>query len=267
MTRTLTPTTGSTTTGSTTSGPSTAERRAAAHRIRQHFDGFAPAYDATAFAGAGMAHLSRRDLDVVSGAAALALDRVAVGTVPRACDVGVGTGRISAHLQAYGFDVTGVDASTEMLARAADRLEGATLVQGSLADRLPVDDGSADLVTCLRVVKYLPGWRGAIAELARVAAPGGIVCFDLANARSAARFGYPEGMVWPTTHRAALSAIAAAGLDVIEVRPGVHLPDPLWRAASAPATSRLVRAGEAVASAVGGRHGARSWTFVTRRAG
>lgn len=247
--------------------PTTDERRAAAHRIRSHFDGFAPAYDATAFAGAGMAHLSRRDLDVVSGAAALALDSVAVGAVARACDVGVGTGRISGHLQTYGFEVTGIDASTEMLALAADRLAGATLVQGSLADRLPVDDESADLVTCLRVVKYLPGWRGAIAELARVAAVGGIVCFDLANARSAARFGYPEGMVWPTTHREAVDAIAAAGLDLIEVRPGVHLPDPLWRAATAPAASRIVRAGEAVASAVGGRHGARSWTFVARKLG
>lgn len=254
-------------TTTTPPGPTTDQRRDAAHRIRRHFDGFAPAYDATAFAGAGMAHLSRRDLDVVSGAAALALDSVPAGAAARACDVGVGTGRISGHLRSFGFDVTGIDASTEMLARAADRLGDVTLLQGSLADRLPVPDGSADLVTCLRVVKYLPGWRGAIRELARVAAVGGIVCFDLANARSAARFGYPEGMVWPTTHRAAIDAIGAAGLDLIEVRAGVHLPDPLWRAAVAPVASRVVRAGEAVAAAVGGRHGARSWTFVTRRVG
>lgn len=241
------------------------ERAAAAAAIRDHFDGFAPDYDATAFSGAGMTYLSRRDLDVVAGAAAIALGTVPPGTTPRACDVGVGTGRISAEVTRLGFDVTGIDASPGMLARAARRLPDATLLEGSLAERLPVESDWADLVTCLRVVKYLPAWRDAIAELARVAVAGGIVCFDLANARSAARFGYPEGMVWPATHREALDAIDAAGLDVVEVRPGVHLPDPLWRAAGRPAAAAVLRRGQAVASSVAGRHGARSWTFVTRK--
>lgn len=253
------------TTNRSTTNRTTTDRSTAAAAIRDHFNDFAPDYDATAFDGAGMTYLSRRDLDVVAGAAALALGNVAPGVTARACDVGVGTGRISAEVTRHGFDVTGIDASTEMLARAARRLPEATLVEGSLAGRLPVEGGWADLVTCLRVVKYLPAWRDAIVELARVAAVGGIVCFDLANARSVARFGYPEGMVWPATHRDALDAIAAAGLEVVEIRSGVHLPDPLWRAADAPAAAAVLRGGQAVASTVAGRHGARSWTFVTRK--
>lgn len=237
---------------------------AADRRIRDHFDGFAPEYHSAAFSGAGMGHLSSLDLAVVRRAATLA----AIATArPKACDVGVGTGRISSELLRLGFELVGVDASEGMLAQAAPVLPGATLRHGSLAEQLPVDDNDVDLVTCMRVVKYLPDWRGAIGELTRVARPGAIVCFDLANAHSPARVGYPKDMVWPSTFREATAAIDAAGLDLLEMRPGVHVPDPVWRIARTDRAASLVRAGETVAATALGRHGARSWTFVCRKRG
>jgi SAM-dependent methyltransferase len=248
---------------STTAAPLTDDEltAAAARAIADHFDDFAPDYHLAAFDGAGMQHLSHLDLDNVDRALAL----VPPGDGRRACDVGVGTGRISSRLLAAGFELRGVDASTGMLEQARRRLPSADLVHGSLAERLPVADGWADLVTCLRVVKYLPDRAAAVAELARVARPGGIVCFDLANARSVARFGYPAGMVWGSVYGDALAMIDAAGLDIVEVRPGVHLPDPMWRRASTERGLTVARAAETAVARPLGRHAARSWTFVTRR--
>jgi len=242
--------------------PSAADVAVAQERIREHFDEFAPDYHRAAFSGAGMAHLSDLDLAAVRAAAGYVDAR---DGALQACDVGVGTGRISGELLRLGFELVGVDQSPGMLVRAAEALPDARLLRGSLAGRLPVDTDHADLVTCLRVVKYLPDWRAAIAELSRVARPGGVVCFDLANAHSPARLGYPTGMVWPVTFADALTAIAAAGLDLIDVRAGVHVPDPLWRRARTSGANSAVRAIETSVSAVFGRHGARSWTFVCRK--
>lgn len=232
--------------------------RRAEQRIAEHFDEFAPTYHAAAFDGAGMCYLSQLDLDAVGRAADLAGSGGAL-------DVGVGTGRISSAVLARGFELTGVDASQGMLEQAAPLLSGATLLHGSLADHLPVKESSFELVTCMRVIKYLPRWALAISELARAAKPGGVVCFDLANTYSPAQLGYPKGMVWTSSYREALSAIEAARLDVVEVRPGVHLPDPIWRASKTPGRLRAARLGESVVAHAAGRHGVRSWTFITRK--
>lgn len=238
----------------------TATSNDAQRRITHHFDDFAPTYHRSAFDGAGMAALSERDLEVIDRACSLA------GDGGSACDVGVGSGRISARVAGRGFEMCGVDASSGMLTQARARLgPGAVLVNASLAERLPLTSANFDLVTCLRVLKYLPNWPAAVRELARVAVPGGVVCFDLANQRSVARFGYPSGMVWPTTLRAARTAIGDAGLELVEVVPGAHLPDPAWRSARGPRAAQVVGTAESLITRGAGVHGARSWTFVARR--
>lgn len=232
----------------------------AQHRITEHFDDFAPTYHKTAFSGAGMAELSRRDLDIVDRAAALARPGGS------ACDVGVGSGRISERLIHHGFEVCGVDASTAMLETARERLGNEMrLVLAALPEPLPLPSASFDLVTCVRVLKYLPDWAGGIAELARLAVPGGIVCLDLANRRSPARRGYPTGMVWPATHSEAIAALSAAGLAPIECIAGAHLPQPLWRGAHRPLTARALATADRICNQALGKVAARSWTFITRR--
>jgi len=235
----------------------------------RRFDGEAPAvaayfgeqgerYDRRAFGGRGMAHLSERDLRVVRAAA----EAVPPGD---ALDVGVGTGRIGTELLAAGHRLTGVEASPRMIEVAARRLPGATLVEADLPGPLPLPDAAFDVVTCLRVLKYVRSWQRAIAELARLCRPGGVVCFDLANERSVAAFGYPPGMVWPVRLTDARTVIRAVGLTVVDLSPGVHLPDPVWRAASTARTAALARAAEGVVATVARSHGARSWTFTCRR--
>ena len=119
-------------------------------------------------------------------------------------DVGTGTGRAAIALARRGALVTGVDASSEMLAvarrRAADRGVAVTFVRGD-AHALEFPDRSFDVVVCLRVLMHTPDWRRALAELCRVA-------------RSRVVFDYPA-----LASAAALQALtrrvaAAAGSDV-----------------------------------------------------
>jgi ubiquinone/menaquinone biosynthesis C-methylase UbiE len=88
-------------------------------------------------------------------------------------DVAGGTGIVSAALAEAGFDVVVADVSTGMLRLAADRLPGRVLA--AAADRLPLRDGSVDVVTIVWLLHMLPTdvADAALAEAARVLRPGG----------------------------------------------------------------------------------------------
>jgi len=97
------------------------------------------------------------------------LDELAPGPV---LDAACGTGRHTAYLAAAGREVVGVDASEAMLARARSKLPGVELRAGELT-ALPVDDGAFAGVVCALALSHLPELGPAVAELARVLAPGG----------------------------------------------------------------------------------------------
>jgi ubiquinone/menaquinone biosynthesis C-methylase UbiE len=87
-------------------------------------------------------------------------------------DVGTGTGRAAIALARRGAIVTGVDASSEMLAvaerRAAAERAKVTFAKGD-AHVLAFPSASFDAVVCLRVLMHTPDWRQSLAELCRVA--------------------------------------------------------------------------------------------------
>jgi demethylmenaquinone methyltransferase/2-methoxy-6-polyprenyl-1,4-benzoquinol methylase len=95
-------------------------------------------------------------------------------------DVATGTGMVaSALVRAYGCRVTGLDQSTQMLARArarragdpllAERLE---LIQGQ-AEQLPFAAAQFDHLTFTYLLRYVEDPAATLAELARVVRPGG----------------------------------------------------------------------------------------------
>ncbi|ESP88820.1 class I SAM-dependent methyltransferase [Candidatus Halobonum tyrrellensis] len=92
--------------------------------------------------------------------------------IERILDVGGGTGRAARALEGRGGEVTVVDASRGMLARAA--AAGHPVVRGD-AGRLPVRDGGVDAVVVADALHHFPDPRGALAECARALAPGGVV--------------------------------------------------------------------------------------------
>ncbi len=125
---------------------------------------------------------------MVADAQAAAIVRMAGDIRDRAVlDVGTGTGRAALLLAGHGANVTGVDASEQMLAVAKDRahVEGRTIhfVQGD-AHRLDFADRSFDVVISLRMLMHSPRWREALFELCRVSQRR--VILDYPSASSAA---------------------------------------------------------------------------------
>jgi demethylmenaquinone methyltransferase/2-methoxy-6-polyprenyl-1,4-benzoquinol methylase len=93
----------------------------------------------------------------------------------RVLDVGCGTGSHLALYQAGGAEVTGVDRSPPMLARAAEKLgSGATLIEGD-ATELPLPDERFDLSIAMTLLHELaPDERMAVlGEMRRVTTPDG----------------------------------------------------------------------------------------------
>src|SRR3989442_9502208 len=90
-------------------------------------------------------------------------------------DLGCGTGQVSAALAPFVARVVAVDASAAMLQAAKKRLQpfdNVDLRRGEL-EALPIDDGRLDAATLMLVLHHVPEPARALAEVARVLAPGG----------------------------------------------------------------------------------------------
>ena len=133
------------------------ERQAA---IRERFDSRAGEYDDNAM---------HREL---AAAVADFADLEGVGTV---LDVATGTGlalRALAARHPSSLKLVGVDLSPGMLAVARRELPQAEFIEGE-AERLPVADASADLVTCVTALHIFADPLAVFEEFARVLAPEG----------------------------------------------------------------------------------------------
>jgi ubiquinone/menaquinone biosynthesis C-methylase UbiE len=88
-------------------------------------------------------------------------------------EIGVGTGLVAAGLAELGRPPVGVDLSLPMLAVARERIPG-RLAAGD-AMRLPVGTASVGAVCMIHVLHLVAGIPGALAEVARVLRPGGVL--------------------------------------------------------------------------------------------
>lgn len=94
-------------------------------------------------------------------------------------DVGTGEGQLARHLLDHGVDrVTGVDPSNAQLATARHR-GGTARYARAMADGLPFRDRSFDGAVACLVFEHITAVDAAIAEVARVLAPGGVFLFLL----------------------------------------------------------------------------------------
>lgn len=106
------------------------------------------------------------------------IERFAFLDGKRVLDVGCQCGALAVALSEGGARVTGLDVDEPLLEGARARAKGygvgATFVRG-VAERLPFDDRSFDLVTMVDVIEHVEDSARAIAECARVLAPGGVL--------------------------------------------------------------------------------------------
>jgi SAM-dependent methyltransferase len=150
-------------------------------------------------------------------------------------DIGCGTGAFTELLveRVSPAEIAGIDPSEAQLAFARTRLPPpvAQFRQGD-AMALPYPDGRFDAAVMALVIFFVPDPAKGVAEMVRVAAPGGIIAayaWDLAGAGLPAEpvhaamremgIAYPLPPSAQASRREALEALwTAAGLDGVETR-------------------------------------------------
>ncbi|MGI8829664.1 MAG: class I SAM-dependent methyltransferase [Candidatus Limnocylindria bacterium] len=90
-------------------------------------------------------------------------------------DIGCGEGRLPRDLKAREYEVIGVDASPTLIEHAREADPGGDYRVADAA-HLPLADASVQLVTALLSLHDMDDMEGAVAEAARVLAPGGRLC-------------------------------------------------------------------------------------------
>lgn len=113
------------------------------------------------------------------------LGRVRAGAFRNALDVGCGEGRFCRMLRAEGVEPTGVE-PTRALREAAQARDPEGRYLDARAERLPFEDGSFDLVVSYLTLIDIDDIDAAIAEMARVLAPGGALLIANLNSFSTA---------------------------------------------------------------------------------
>jgi SAM-dependent methyltransferase len=150
----------------------------------RHLDAVQAAYDTVA---ADYAVLLRDELD------GLPIDRAVLAAFAElvqadgpgvVADLGCGPGRVTAHLDALGLTVFGVDLSSAMVAEARAAHPRLRFERGSM-HALDLDDGElAGVVAWYSIIHTPPDHRPRLfAELARVLRPGGhlLVAFQVGD--------------------------------------------------------------------------------------
>lgn len=174
-------------------------------------------------------HIAESDVEAAIGRA------VGDRPVGRLVDIGTGTGRMLELFADRATSAIGIDRSPEMLRLARVKLAEAGLAAAELRQgdmySLPLAAGSADTIIIHQVLHYAQQPAAAIAEAARLLAPGGrLLIVDFAphereelRARDAhARLGFAD--------EAVTGWMAAAGLDaqVTEHLEGGELTVTIW---------------------------------------
>jgi SAM-dependent methyltransferase len=194
--------------------------------VEEHYDRTAARwegiYDSPTFHDHLIADRMRRALDLVAR----------TGATGRALDAGCGAGQMVAELASRGFETAGFDISANMVTASqqllARRSLAADVVQAN-GEGLPHESGSFDVVTALGYIEYFPSPPRAVAELTRVAAPGGHLVVTSPNPIRIAYLldpiGTVRGLLRPEqgyrrhyySARSLRRLLTAAGLEVLAI--------------------------------------------------
>ena len=151
-------------------GPGVTSGTLAPSEVRTMFDRIAPVYDA--MNRAMTVGLDRRWRRLAAEAVVRPGDRV--------LDACCGTGDLAIAATRAGGQVTGVDFSEQMLARARRKAPALEWIRAD-ATALPFDDETFDVVTVGFGIRNLPDLEAGLRELARVArvGEGRLACLEI----------------------------------------------------------------------------------------
>jgi malonyl-CoA O-methyltransferase len=161
--------------------------------------------------------------------ASQAVEALAPGVAGKAVvELGCGTGRNLALFRQHGArELTGCDLSSGMLEQARQRDPGLILLQLDLAQPLPLESGSADLVLFSLALEHVRDLTPALREAARLLRPGGMIAvieihpfLSLGNVSAHFRDGADivRMPTFPHTFAGYINAAAEAGLAMASCR-------------------------------------------------
>lgn len=184
------------------------------------------AYDRQRFGGPSGARVNEREL-------ALALDMLPPSG--RVLDLACGTGRVSRAVAARGQLVVGVDYSPPMAARTG--AFGVPTVVGD-AFSAPFPPECFESVVSLRFAFHYPNLHGLLAEMRRLARPGGTLVFDTYSwtPRSIVALGARAwgGRVYVHSRPEVAREATALGLRIERIEPCFLFSPYLYRLAPLP---------------------------------
>lgn len=168
-------------------------------------------------------------------------------------ECGCGTGLILERLATFARRAVGIDLSPGMLDLARSR--GLDVTEGSVT-ALPFEDASFDVTCSFKVLAHVPEIGRALAEMARVTRPGGVILAEFYNPWSfrglAKRLG-PAGKISDRTRESAvytrfdaptvLPRILPPGTK-IEAARGIRIVTPAAVAMKVPGLAGILRSAE-----------------------
>lgn len=126
------------------------------------------------------------------------------GTGRDILECGCGTGLILERLAEFSRRAAGIDLSPGMLELARSR--GLEVKEGSVTE-LPFDDASFDVTCSFKVLAHVPDIGKALAEMARVTRPGGVILAEFYNPLSLRGLAKKLGPAGKIGHRTRESAV------------------------------------------------------------
>jgi SAM-dependent methyltransferase len=140
---------------------------------------------------AARTYLEHRDLrDLLKGAVG---DR----TLPSACEVGAGFGRMTVVLTEFFDEVVGFEREGHFVSEAASLLPAIRFKQVDALDHLPAANASFDGVLTFTVLQHLTDSvaAGTASEIARILKPGGhlVICEETDSGHRAGDIDDPTG--------------------------------------------------------------------------
>lgn len=177
------------------------------------------------------------------------------GTGQDVLEVGCGTGLVLQKIARFARTAKGVDLSTGMLALARER--GLDVVEGSATD-LPFESESFDVTCSFKVLAHVPEIERALAEMARVTRPQGMILAEFYNPLSLRglikRLG-PAGRIAPGARESdvytrfdtpwAVRRLVPRGCTLAGAR-GVRIVTPTARVMSRPSLRKIFQVAERV---------------------
>lgn len=106
-------------------------------------------------------------------------------------DIGCGGGLSCEFLAKQGANVSGIDLSLNSIKTAQEHAKQSNLkidYQCGVAEHLPYEDNTFDIVVCFDVLEHVEDWQKVIGEIYRILNKNGIFLFDTINKTFKSKF-------------------------------------------------------------------------------